>query len=1194
MPKDFRIRIAVDNKKAKRETDEFSRSVDRLTRETRELSGGMKGAELAAKKTGTRFDKTATKTKKLDNVFGGMTGTLIKTAAVVYALKKALDFSITLKNVSRDAVETLQKFEQVFSSMTEAAHNTSQSLQNEFKLAGATAQELLGNTGDLLVGFGFTEEKALSLSRRITALSLDLRSFKNIQMDATEVTQLMISAMSGNMRAIRRLGVVLRLEDTDLKKLIKTYEIKLGYDKKQAVALAVLDEAYNQSFKSVGDFTRTQHQLANQERILSEAFKSLGIEFGDKLLPVFGSVTTAAIFMAETLSKELIPIIEDIDVDKLTEDLKELSGNMVEFSVAAYENRKIIMALGLGFIGLNTAAAVAIKVKALIPVFSALAIKGASLAETLRLIGMYAAGTAIPALAGILSAVTALSAGSVWAVLDAQRAKLEEDLKIGDTIMKLEMLNNVFGQIPKTLKGYDAIADPFIKLRNSLQAEYDEVVASNKKITEYNESAAAKSRGFRKLELDSREQEIKKNLEEIETLYKNHFENIGAEDYYKGYAEYLKELYPELDNVSEAVKRQVLQYSDLSKVIDDLISSQQQMGTDFLMEMGIDIDTVKLEEAQEILANIKSETIMVQYVAMGLSPEELEEVKKNLQAVEIALAIKIEGLEESSKEQEQLLKGFHSRALKTTKTEYAKRISEVEDYYTKNRQDLIDATNDETAINAQQAAEILKIKTEQTEAINKIEEQAREDWLNFYNNNILDEIGLTKSGINAKLELAREYVALGKLSDIEYIDFQKQLADDLLDYKVQKWEEEHELYMGVLDSMFAGYDTFLNNIFDKEMTGRERSEAIWDSMRYSFVGVLGDMVKEYIKKSIVMGLVDSAAKAVQVSTSIATGAAITTAMTPAAITNTLATGGASAVSGAAAFTAAFASMMGSIPKFSTGTDFIVPPGYNNDSYPMFVESGERVKITPRSQVNNNTYPTISNNTYPTISNNISQNNSMFAGYDTFLNNIFDKEMTGQEKREAIWESMRSSFVSVLGDMAKEYIKKMAVMALADTASKVASGVRTEALAAIIIKAMTPAAAVNTLATGGMSAATAAASFATAFSSMLSIIPKFSTGADFIVPPGHNNDSYPMFVESGERVKITPRSQVNNNTYPTISNNTYPTISNNISQNNSSKTEELLTLLIKTLEDKPVANTMLLDNIDMSRYVEGGDLQRSSI
>lgn len=35
-----------------------------------------------------------------------------------------------------------------------------------------------------------------------------------------------------------------------------------------------------------------------------------------------------------------------------------------------------------------------------------------------------------------------------------------------------------------------------------------------------------------------------------------------------------------------------------------------------------------------------------------------------------------------------------------------------------------------------------------------------------------------------------------------------------------------------------------------------------------------------------------------------------------------------------------------IPKLAGGGDFVVPPGFPNDSYPMLVQSGERVRVTP--------------------------------------------------------------------------------------------------------------------------------------------------------------------------------------------------------------------------------------------------------
>ena len=39
-----------------------------------------------------------------------------------------------------------------------------------------------------------------------------------------------------------------------------------------------------------------------------------------------------------------------------------------------------------------------------------------------------------------------------------------------------------------------------------------------------------------------------------------------------------------------------------------------------------------------------------------------------------------------------------------------------------------------------------------------------------------------------------------------------------------------------------------------------------------------------------------------------------------------------------------------VPGMQHGADFIVPPGYSNDSYPMRVGTGEHVQVTPRGQL----------------------------------------------------------------------------------------------------------------------------------------------------------------------------------------------------------------------------------------------------
>jgi murein DD-endopeptidase MepM/ murein hydrolase activator NlpD len=77
------------------------------------------------------------------------------------------------------------------------------------------------------------------------------------------------------------------------------------------------------------------------------------------------------------------------------------------------------------------------------------------------------------------------------------------------------------------------------------------------------------------------------------------------------------------------------------------------------------------------------------------------------------------------------------------------------------------------------------------------------------------------------------------------------------------------------------------------------------------------------------------------------------------------------------------------------------------------------------------------------------------------------------------------------------------------------------------------------------------------------------GGDFIVPPGYPNDSFPIMVESGERVQVTPSSETGNS--------------------NNSETNELLRALLA----KPVANTVVFDDVSMSQYVDRGRKNRNS-
>ena len=48
-----------------------------------------------------------------------------------------------------------------------------------------------------------------------------------------------------------------------------------------------------------------------------------------------------------------------------------------------------------------------------------------------------------------------------------------------------------------------------------------------------------------------------------------------------------------------------------------------------------------------------------------------------------------------------------------------------------------------------------------------------------------------------------------------------------------------------------------------------------------------------------------------------------------------------------------------IKKMAAGGSFIVPAGYNHDRYPLMVESGERVSVTPKNKVGSGSDPILS-------------------------------------------------------------------------------------------------------------------------------------------------------------------------------------------------------------------------------------------
>jgi len=189
--------------------------------------------------------------------------------------------------VAADAEETESKFREVFKSIADEADATAKSLSKDFDLANTTAQEMLSSTGDILIGFGFTEKAALDLSKQVNSLAVDIASFKNVQGGAAQASNAITKALLGEREMLKGIGIAILEEDVKLKIAQLTAEGMTFATNRQAKSFATLQLVIDRSTKSIGDYARTSGSATNQARKLRQRWIELSVTLGKVLLPLF-------------------------------------------------------------------------------------------------------------------------------------------------------------------------------------------------------------------------------------------------------------------------------------------------------------------------------------------------------------------------------------------------------------------------------------------------------------------------------------------------------------------------------------------------------------------------------------------------------------------------------------------------------------------------------------------------------------------------------------------------------------------------------------------------------------------------------------------------------------------------------------------------------------------------------------------
>ena len=207
----------------------------------------------------------------------------------------------------------------------------------------------------------------------------------------------------------------------------------------------------------------------------------------------------------------------------------------------------------------------------------------------------------------------------------------------------------------------------------------------------------------------------------------------------------------------------------------------------------------------------------------------------------------------------------------------------------------------------------------------------------------------------ALLELTGDPIMAKQLE----IDRLKELEQEYFDWKIEQWKQTEglavEITMGYLDLMTAAYDTFWQTLADADISGKERLEAMWQSVKSSIFSTLGEIIKGYISNWIKSGVIGDSFRTVEIAKGTAMGTALAAAYAPAATFASIMSFGGAAVAGEAALTTALATTqaLAAIPKFAKGSGGYqeVPAGYPNDSYLVAMKSGEDFNVRTPSQRN---------------------------------------------------------------------------------------------------------------------------------------------------------------------------------------------------------------------------------------------------
>ena len=203
------------------------------------------------------------------------------TAAITLPVAAAAGAGVKLAS---DYQESLNKVNVAFGNSSKQVIAFGDTALKSFGMSKGTALEMTSVFGDMGTSLGLSQEAAANMSTTLAGLAGDLSSFKNISLEESQ--NALKGIFTGETESLKGLGIVMNQSTLDAFALAngfgKTTKDMTEAEKVSLRYAFVMDATKN----AQGDFARTSDGTANSIKIFKETIKELGIEIGEKLLPV--------------------------------------------------------------------------------------------------------------------------------------------------------------------------------------------------------------------------------------------------------------------------------------------------------------------------------------------------------------------------------------------------------------------------------------------------------------------------------------------------------------------------------------------------------------------------------------------------------------------------------------------------------------------------------------------------------------------------------------------------------------------------------------------------------------------------------------------------------------------------------------------------------------------------------------------